>query len=107
MSKSPLVCILVYLGRYCTLQCAGENITSPRPAHIIIIVTSMNRPSLGNDQGLAWKLSRLRNALQFSFPVLHHTIGDVRTEHQAKVPHVVHLTEHPEQPLVEPGVLFP
>jgi len=52
------------------------------------------------------ELSRLRNVLQYSFSVLNRAIGNVRAEHQAKVPRFVHLTEHSELLLVTPGVPF-
>ena len=55
------------------------------------------------------ELSRLGNTLQYSFPILHHGVGNVRTEHQAKVPHVVHLTKNLQLLLVTTGVpsLYP
>lgn len=53
------------------------------------------------------ELIRLHNALQNLYAVLHHAIRNVRAKHQAKVPRVVYLTEHPELPLVTLGIPVP
>jgi len=43
--------------------------------------------------------------LQCLYGVLHQAIENVRAKHQPKVPHLVHLTEEPEMPLVSRNVV--